>query len=47
MTTIKQFITTSQGAYSLKKGETLLLPACVNQVVLEPSQKSELLDVYF
>lgn len=35
-------LTTSQGAYSMKKGETLLLPACVNHVVLEPEQQSEL-----
>ncbi|MBT5787946.1 MAG: mannose-6-phosphate isomerase [Flavobacteriaceae bacterium] len=40
-------LTTSQGAYSLKKGETLLLPACVNYIVLEPYQQSELLEVLY
>lgn len=40
-------LTTSQGACSLKKGETLLLPACLNHVVLEPEQQSELLEVLY
>ena len=40
-------LTTSQGAYSLTKGETLLLPACVNYIVLEPYQQSELLEVLY
>jgi mannose-6-phosphate isomerase len=37
---------TSQGAYSLKKGETLLLPACLNHLKITPSQESEILEVY-
>jgi mannose-6-phosphate isomerase len=40
-------LTTDQGSYSLKKGETLLLPACVNQVVLAPTQEAKLLEVYY
>lgn len=40
-------LTTDQGSYTLKKGETLLLPACVNHVVLEPYQQSELLEVLY
>jgi len=40
-------LTSDQGSYSLKKGETLLLPACVNQVVLAPTQEAKLLEVYY
>jgi len=39
-------LTTSQGSYSLKKGETLLLPACVSHLEITPSQESEILEVY-
>lgn len=37
---------TDQGSFSLKKGETLLLPACLNHLKITPSQESEILEVY-
>ena len=33
--------------YELKKGECLLLPACINYVKLSPEEKSELIEVYY
>ncbi|MBL6646765.1 MAG: mannose-6-phosphate isomerase [Flavobacteriaceae bacterium] len=37
---------TDQGSFSLKKGETLLLPASLNHLKITPSQESEILEVY-
>ena len=33
--------------YSITKGETILIPACINKVTLIPNKDSELLEVYY
>lgn len=39
-------LTTSEGDLQMKKGETVLVPACIEQVKLTPQQSAKLLEVY-
>nr|WP_322790485.1 hypothetical protein [Tenacibaculum tangerinum] len=40
-------ITSKESNYSLVKGETILIPNCIHEVILTPNEKSELLEVYY
>jgi mannose-6-phosphate isomerase len=39
-------ISDSTDKIELKKGETLLIPACIDNIILEPLEESEILEVY-
>ena len=40
-------IALSNTTYIVKKGETILVPACMKDITLKPHQSAEILEVYY
>ena len=40
-------ISVADKKYSLLQGETILIPACINEIVLTPNENTELLEVFY